>query len=335
MLPATEHDFINCIGNGPCFFIGTYCGKGIKHIGDSYDPAIKRDICLLNYWPTGKHQKICHYIYRSVLYGGLASPRMTDYGCRTPPATNSFLIYLREIKLLRSQYPQFFSGTLVALDSEKKETQMAIEQIPPVNIVDVPTQVYSQAVADESLATFLADEKAVKVAQAAEDAKVAAAKVAQTAKDNKADEAKAFQQAKETREKAQAAKNARMDAAEAYQETKDAGKAAQKAKYAKMDAATLEENKAIMEKTLAAKTDQKEASRRAAKSAASNTADVSAQVNSKAEADQAIESYQENRAAQEVAQESKSVEAARLAEAGITADAQSRAVATTHIDIRD
>lgn len=188
---------------------------------------------------------------------------------------------------------------------------MPIEQIAPAGSVDATTNVYSKAVADKSLETFLANKKAIEVAQAAKDAKIEAAKLAQTAKENRADEAEAFQEAKETRETVLTEK------------------------YAKSDAAKLQANKENMEEVLAAKTDQTVVSRRAARTAASRAAYASANVNSKAEADHAIEAYQENRAAQEVAQSDKVIETARLVDAGIITDSRSAAITTSHVDLRD
>jgi hypothetical protein len=206
---------------------------------------------------------------------------------------------------------------------------MQIEQISPVGIVDNSTNDYSQSAADKSLSTFQANKKSIEDARIVKDAKIEAAKDAQAAKDIRTDEAEAFQEAKEARENAQTAKNAKRDAAEAYQETKETRKAAQKAKFARMDAATLQANRDNLEKTLAAKTDKAEVSRRAAKSAASSAADILANVNSRAETDQAIEAYQANRDAQEVAQ------AAMAAEPGITGDSQGAGTLSPHIDVMD
>jgi hypothetical protein len=216
-----------------------------------------------------------------------------------------------------------------------KVEKMPIEQIAPTGSVDATTDLYSKAAADKSLEIFLANKKANEVAQAAKDAKVETAKVAQTAKDNRADEAEAFQEAKETRANAQAEKYAKADAAEAFLESKDTRKAAEKAELNKSDAAKLQTNKEIMEKTLAAKTDQAVVSRRAAKSAASGKANVAEDANSKVEKEQAIEAYQDNRAAQEVAQSDKAIETARLVDAGIIADSRSAAISASHIDLRD
>jgi hypothetical protein len=191
---------------------------------------------------------------------------------------------------------------------------MPIEEITPVSSVAPVTNVYSQAAADKSLEIFLANKKAIEDAQADKDAKIHVAEAAQAAKDLKIEAAEDAHTAKDVRIEAekdyQAAKDARIEAEEDYQTAKDA---------------RIEEAKADTLMDL----------QRAERSARSGTGDISHKLNSQVEADQAIASYQANRADDELAESAKTTEAGRLTEAAIEADSNRIRGASPHINLMD
>jgi hypothetical protein len=184
---------------------------------------------------------------------------------------------------------------------------MPIELITPTSKVDLSADVNSKDATDRSLAEYQAKQKASEIALAA----------------------------KEAAEKAAATKYAKEDEAEAYQKAKEARASIQTAQYASLDAEKLQKNKDELEKTLAEKTDLAVVSQRAAKAAAARKADSAHNENSKLETEQAIETYQTNRDAREVAQADMASEAARIAETGVNVVYPSPANTTHHVDLKD
>jgi hypothetical protein len=203
---------------------------------------------------------------------------------------------------------------------------MLVDTITPINET-------SQAVANQTLADYLAEKKIIADEQALKSAEVLAAKVALEEKNLKKIEDEKFKEAKLLK----------ADQAEKYQATKETNKQAQEAKYAKMDAvtradashfhaaavnskaaqdkaiATIDQNTAALEDFLAAKTSVAEVNRRADNAAASDVVNSNV-LDSKSETELAVEAYHDNMDAKATQQQTaNATEAARLAAGGTLA----------------
>ena len=224
---------------------------------------------------------------------------------------------------------------------------MTVDAITPISDT-------SQAVAEQTLARYLAEKKLTADEHAVKAAAVQVAKVASEAKDLKkiedekfeeakqlkADQAEKYQVTKETNQQALEAKNARMDAvtsanASHFHAAEVNSKAAQD-----KATATIEQNTVALEDFLAAKTSTAEVNRRADNALASDVANSNI-LNSKSETEHAAVAYHDNMAQQDkqkqaahVQQTANATEAARLAGAA-TQTIRQDISPTPHINVMD